>query len=148
MKTKLWFFSRIVMGAIFFVFGLNGFFHFIPMQPEPEGAMAFLGGLMAAPYFFPMLKLTETVCGFFLLTGWFTPLALLILAPITLNIFMFHMFLAPQGLTLAFPLLCFHLICAWSYWPMYKGFFNKHCAYDCGHKAQGGTKTHGFKKSA
>ena len=51
--------SRVILGLIFFVFGLNGFLNFIPMTP-PEGAVAtFMGGLAASGYFFPLLKLTE-----------------------------------------------------------------------------------------
>jgi hypothetical protein len=48
--------ARLLLGAIFFVFGLNGFLHFIP-QPPPTGlAAVFAGGLGASGYFFPLLK--------------------------------------------------------------------------------------------
>jgi hypothetical protein len=40
-----------------------------------------------------VLAATQTVAGFLLLTGFAAPLALVILAPITLQIFLFHMFL-------------------------------------------------------
>ncbi len=35
--------ARVVMGLVFLVFGLNGFFNFLPAPsgPVPEGAMAF-----------------------------------------------------------------------------------------------------------
>jgi len=47
------------------------------------------------------LKGTETICGLLLLIGAFVPLALVVLAPIVLNIIMVHIFLAPSGLPLA-----------------------------------------------
>lgn len=102
MKNKLPMIARIALGLIFFVFGLNGFFQFIPMpEAMPEKLMAFTSGLAASGYFFPFLKGTEVVCGALLLVGAFVPLALVVLAPIILNIFLVHAFLDPSGLPIA-----------------------------------------------
>jgi putative oxidoreductase len=102
MKAKLPLIARILLGLIFFVFGLMGLLNLIPPPPDlPEALMTFNKGLMASVYFMPFLKLTETICGLLLLTGWFVPLALVVLAPIVLNIFLVHAFLAPSGLVLA-----------------------------------------------
>lgn len=88
MKTKGPLIARWILGLIFFVFGLNGFFNFIPMpETMPEKMATFMGGLMASQYFFPLLKGTEVVCGALLLIGAFVPLALIVLAPIIINIF-------------------------------------------------------------
>lgn len=92
--------ARIILGLIFVIFGLNGFFNFLHMPPMPEKAGAFLGGLFATGYFFPFLKGLEVLCGLALLIGAFVPLALVILAPIVVNILLFHAFLAPSGLPL------------------------------------------------
>lgn len=90
--------ARLALGAIFTVFGLNGFLHFIP-QPAPAGlAAVFLGGLGASGYMFPLIKGTEVLAGLLLLSNRFVPLALTVLAPIVLNIVAFHLFLAPAGL--------------------------------------------------
>jgi len=89
--------ARVILGFLFLVFGLNGFFSFMPL-PAYEGASGqFLGGLAAAPYFFPMLKGLEVILGLALLSNRFVPLALTVLAPITFNILTFHLFLAPAG---------------------------------------------------
>ena len=94
-----------LMGLIFFVFGLNGFLHFIP-EPDLSGdALNYMGGLSAAGYFFPVLKGVEVVAGFLLLIRKFPGLALVLLAPVVVQIFLFHVFLAPDGLVLAVPLL-------------------------------------------
>lgn len=99
--TKLPLVARILLGLIFFVFGLNGFLNFIPVPENlPEKLMAFTSGLMASGYFFPFVKGTEVVCGILLLAGIYVPLALIVLAPIILNIFLTHAFLAPDGLVL------------------------------------------------
>jgi hypothetical protein len=92
--------ARLALGAIFTVFGLNGFLHFLPM-PAPSGlAAVFMGGLGATGYFFPLLKGTEVIAGLLLLSNRFVPLALTVLAPVVVNIVAFHAFLAPSGMAL------------------------------------------------
>jgi hypothetical protein len=93
---------RLALGAIFTVFGLNGFLHFIPAPPPSGLAAVFVGGLGATGYFFPLLKGTEVVAGLLLLSNRFVPLALTVLAPIVVNIVAFHAFLAPG---IALPLV-------------------------------------------
>ena len=97
--------AQALMGLIFFVFGLNGFLHFLP-DPEVTGdAATYMGGLGAAGYFFPVLKVVEVVAGFLLLIRKFPALALVLLAPVVVHIFLVHAFLAPEGLAMAVPLL-------------------------------------------
>jgi hypothetical protein len=94
--------ARLLLGATFTLFGLNGFFHFLPAPPPSEGpAAAFLGGLASSGYFFPLLKGTEVIAGLLLLSNRFVPLALTVLAPIVLNIVAFHAFLAPGGMAMS-----------------------------------------------
>jgi uncharacterized membrane protein YphA (DoxX/SURF4 family) len=88
--------ARVVLGLVFFVFGLNYFLNFLPPQPAPpDKALAFLGGLQAAAYLFPLIKVVEVTAGLALLTNRFVPLALVLLAPIIVNIAAFHFLLAP-----------------------------------------------------
>lgn len=102
MASKIQLVSRILLGLIFFAFGLMGLFNvFEPPKELPEKLQAFNAGLAASGYFFQLLKGTEAVCGLLLLLGWFVPLALVVLAPIVLNIFLVHVFLAPDGLPVA-----------------------------------------------
>jgi len=94
--SKLPLVARIVLGLVFFVFGLNGFLHFIPLPPpEGEGAKAMLTGFMASGYFLPLLAATQVISGALLLSGRFVPLALTLLAPVIVQIILFHAFLAP-----------------------------------------------------
>jgi uncharacterized membrane protein YphA (DoxX/SURF4 family) len=121
--------ARILLGLVFFVFGLNGVLifvlgmdGFIPMPEEmPEGAAAFMGGLGAAGYFFQLLKLTETVCGALLLVGLYVPLALVVLAPIVLNIVLYHLFLDPGGVAVGLVVLVLEIFLAWSYRGSFHG---------------------------
>lgn len=102
MKAKLPLIARLLLGFVFFAGGLTGLLNLFPPPPDlPEKLQAFNTGLMATGYFMPFLKATETLCGLALLTGFFVPLALVILAPITIHIFLVHVFLAPEGLPVA-----------------------------------------------
>jgi len=104
---------RLALGAIFTVFGLNGFLHFIP-APAPSGlAAVFVGGLGASGYFFPLLKATEVIAGLLLLSNRFVPLALTVLAPIVVNIVAFHAFLAP-GIALPLVIVALGLYLAYT----------------------------------
>lgn len=111
--------SRIVLGLIFFVFGLNGFLQFMPQPPMPDRAMAFLGALAATGYMFPVIKGVEVIAGALLLSNRFVPLALTIVAPNVVNILLFHAVLAPGGLPVALFVLALELFTAWSYRDAY-----------------------------
>jgi len=106
--------ARLLLGTIFVVFGLNGFLGFIPQPPPPEAAGAFLGGLASAGYFFPLLKGTEVLVGVALLANRFVPLALTVLAPISINILLFHLVLAPAP-ALPLAIIAAQLYLAWTH---------------------------------
>ncbi len=96
---------QALLGLIFFVFGLNKFLQFIP-NPELGGdAGSYMGGLAAAGYFFPVLGGVEVVSGFLLLIRKFPALALVLLAPVVVQIALFHIFLSPEGIPVAVVIL-------------------------------------------
>lgn len=116
--------ARIVLGLIYFVFGLNFFLHFLPTPPASGGvAEAFTGGLFQSGYFFPMLKGIEVVLGALLLVGLFVPLALVALMPISINILLFHAFLSPGNTLMGVIIVLLHVYLAWSYRDYYKPLF-------------------------
>ncbi len=106
--------ARVLLGLVFFVFGLNGFLGFIPQPPMPDKAGAFMGALAATGYMFPLIKSVEVVGGALLLSNRFVPLALAVLAPNVVNIVLFHAVLAPGGLPVAIFVLVLELFGAWS----------------------------------
>ena len=114
---------RVILGFIFLVFGLNGFLHFIPMPPLTGAAADFFGGLFKAQYFFPLMAFMQVVCGVLLLSGTLVPLALLMLFPIALNIFFFHLVLAPGNLPMAIFIIAAIILLAVYYWQVYKPIF-------------------------
>jgi len=106
--------ARLLLGAAFTVFGLNGFLHFIAMPPPSGLAAVYMGGLAASGYMFPLIKGTEVVAGLLLLGNRFVPLALTLLAPIVVNIVAFHAFLAPAGLALPIVLTALGIYLAYT----------------------------------
>lgn len=106
---------RIIMGLIFFIFGLNGFFNFLPMPPLPEKALGLMMAFGSTGYFFPVLKGTEVIAGALLIAGLYAPLALILLAPIVVQIFLFHTILAPEGAGLAIAVVVLEAFLAWTY---------------------------------
>src|ERR1051325_10558831 len=113
---------RILMGLMFFVFGLNGFLHFIPepKTPMPEKAVAFAKALIDTGYMFPLVMGTQLIVGVLLLLNRFVPLALALIAPIIVGIVTFHIFLAPTGMGMAIVVLVMELYLAWAYRNAYR----------------------------
>jgi uncharacterized membrane protein YphA (DoxX/SURF4 family) len=105
--------ARLLLGAAMFTFGLNGFFGFLPQPPVSPAGGAFLGALAATGYMFPLIKGTEVVVGALLLSGRFVPLALVLLAPVMVNILAFHALLSP-GLALPAVLVTLQLYLAYA----------------------------------
>lgn len=116
--------ARLLLGLIFVASGIAFFF----VTPPPmEGPMAdFFKGLMATGYFIYLLKGTEIICGLMLLAGRFVPLALVVLAPVVLHIFLVHAFMQPDGLITALVLgilLSYLAFFSKEYSPTIKGLF-------------------------
>lgn len=112
--------ARILLGLVFFVFGLNGFLGFLPMPDHPGASGQFLGALAATGYMFPLIKGTEVLAGLALLSNRFVPLALVVLAPVIVNIFAFHAALDPSGIGLAVVTVVLALVNAWFYRDAFK----------------------------
>ena len=119
--------ARLIYGLLWLVFGLNFFFNFLPQPADamPEAAMKFLGGLMAAPYFMPLVKVTEIAVGIMLLANIAVPLALVVISPIVLHILLFHTILAPSGAAIALVMTAFNVFLGIAYWNQFKPLFKK-----------------------
>lgn len=87
--------ARIALGAILVLFGLNKIVQFMPPPQLAEPAMTFFSALMATGYMWPLLIVVELSTGLMLLLNKSTPLALVLLAPLSVNIVLFHIFLDP-----------------------------------------------------
>lgn len=89
--------SRLLLGLVFTVFGLNGFLNFFSPGPIPPLAGQFFGVLVQSHYITVVLVI-EIAGGLALLVNWMTPLALTVLGPVIFNILLFHITMLPSGL--------------------------------------------------
>lgn len=85
--------ARILLGLVFLVFGLNFFLKFLPIPPAEGRAAAFMGALFTSGYL-AVVKVLEILGGALTISGRFTPLGLLILGPIVVNIALYDLYLA------------------------------------------------------
>jgi len=92
--------ARFLLGLIFLIFGLNGFLHFIPSSPPSGTAGQFVGALFVSHYLVPIFLL-QVISAVLLLVNRYVPLALTLLAPIIVNILLFHLLMVPSGIPLA-----------------------------------------------
>lgn len=111
---------RILMGILFLVSVIGFFFNLMPQPELKESAMRFLTGLGASGYLLPVVKVVELLCALAFLSGRFVPLAVVMIFPITLNILLFHGFLAPDGMIVPVLLFIGNLFLAYAYRKNYE----------------------------
>lgn len=117
--------ARYLLGLIFLVFGLNGFLHFIPQPPPPPGpAGPFLGALVLSHYLVPIFLL-QLLPALLLLAGRYVPLALTLLAPIIVNIFLYHTLMAPSGLPMALIVILLWILAFLNVRSAFAGIFQQ-----------------------
>lgn len=93
MKTAV-LICRILLGLIFVVFGANVLFPFLPMPAQPPSDATTFATILMTHKYMAFVAIIELVSGILLLVGRFVPLALTMLAPILVNILLFHFTLA------------------------------------------------------
>lgn len=114
--------ARILLGLIFLIFGLNKFYTFIH-SPMPTGlAGQFVGALYVSHYLW-VIALIEVGTAILLLLNRYIPLALTLLGPVIVNIFLYHSILDRSGLPLACLLVILWLIVYKSVRPAFAGIF-------------------------
>ncbi len=106
--------ARVLLGLMFLVPALMFFSGKMPHNPMPEAATTYMTGLAASGYTMYVVKVIELVAGIALLAGQFVPLALTLLAPIVVNIALFHLVLVPNYGLVVF-MLALEIFVAWSY---------------------------------
>src|SRR5437762_14044239 len=89
--------ARVLLGLGFVVFGSNAFLHFIPMPPLPQNLAGDFTKVFVASGYVYVIGAFQVVGGLLLLTGYFVPLGLTILAGINLNILTFLALMVSVG---------------------------------------------------
>jgi uncharacterized membrane protein YphA (DoxX/SURF4 family) len=113
--------ARILLGLIFVVFGSNAFLHFLPMPPLPQNlAGEYLHAFLASGYVYAIGGL-QVIGGLLLLIGRFVPLGLTILGAIIVNIWLFHLLMAPEGLPPAILVTVLEIFLVWRHRDAFAG---------------------------
>ena len=114
---------RVLVGLLLVFSSIVVLFDLVP-TPELTGRVkTFQDGLEASGYLIPFIKITELICGILFISGRFVALANVIIFPVVLNIFLFHVFLASEGLPVAIFLLFAILFLAYASRNPYKNLF-------------------------
>jgi uncharacterized membrane protein YphA (DoxX/SURF4 family) len=109
-------FPRILIGVIFLLSGLNGLLDIFPMQRiSPEGVDVG-DNLKAHGILWTVIHFGEIIGGFLLILGSMRQLAVLLLAPVTLGVWVFHSSLSPAGLRHSYVLLVLEIFLLAFYW--------------------------------
>ena len=116
--------SRYLLGLIFIVFGLNGFLNFIHQPPPPNPLAIQFFVAVTASHFAAFFFALQVVGGLLLLSGYFVPLALTVLAGELYNILAFHLTLAPASIAPALVASVLWVLVFLQYRESFTGIFS------------------------
>lgn len=123
MNAKVLLVLRIVFGLFLITFGLNKFFHFMPMGEMGEAAGNFFGALMSTKTLM-LVAIVEIAAGLSLLLNKYAALMMLILMSISINAVLFHATLEPGLIPGAIVLLVLNVVMLYAYKDKYKDLLN------------------------
>jgi putative oxidoreductase len=117
---------RLLLGLIFIATSLASMFQLMPAPTSyPTEALAFAGALVTSGYLIYVVWGVQLVAGVALMLNLWTPLALVLLAPVTVNILLFHLFLTPRAIfTAGAPgvvVFVLNVALLWIYRSFYQG---------------------------
>jgi putative oxidoreductase len=115
--------SRILLGLVFFTFGVIAFLPFVPKGQMPTGlAGQFVTALIQSHYGLVVSAL-QIAGGVLLLANRYVPLGLTILGPIIVNILLYHLLLYHMGVGIAMIVAILWGIVAFYHRQAFAGLF-------------------------
>lgn len=115
----------IILGLGLVFFGLSKLVHFsfMPTHIYSGAAAIFIDSLSNTGYLFKFVGILEIFIGVLLIINKWIPFALLLLAPITVNILLFHLFLDTPGLITALIITVINAVLIYKHWKVYRPLF-------------------------
>lgn len=107
--------ARVLLGLVFLVFGLNFFLKFLPVPPMQDSPATQFVMAMGGSGYMHVIKVFEVVGGALLISGYFVPLGLTLLAPVIVNIALFHVFLDKSGYGMTAALVALEVFLLYAY---------------------------------
>ena len=116
--------ARVLLGLIFVIFESNAFLHFIPMGAPPQGlAGEYLHVFVESGHVY-VIGALQFIAGVLLLIGRFVPLGLTILGAIIVNIWLFHLLVAPANFAPAIVVTILELFLVFRYRDAFRGILS------------------------
>ena len=110
---------RMLLGVSLLIFGMNKFIAFIPICDMAPAAANFMESLNSTGYVLYVVASLELLIGGLLLFKKWVPFALILLAPIVVNILLFHLFLDVSGMLVAVLMMAITGVLIYKYWKSY-----------------------------
>ena len=116
---------QIVLGLYILFAGFSGIFQFLPPPQFNEAATAFMTALFNTGYMFYFMSVIFIIVGVMFIFNKWSAFGVVLMAPITVNIVLFHVFLDFTGWWIAFIFAILHVYLLVIHWPRYKPMFSK-----------------------
>lgn len=125
MNSKVFIVLRILLGLFVLIFGLDKFFHFVPMDNSAmsEAAMGYMGGLASTKTDY-LVGIVEVLAGLSFLFNKYGALMALILMSISVNAVLFHATLEPATIPGSLILIVLNIAILIGYKDKYKDLLN------------------------
>jgi putative oxidoreductase len=117
--------SRLLLALTFLTFGLNGFLHFLPQGPMPTGLAGQFMSVLTSSHYLAFVFAIQLVCGILFLVNRYVPLALAAIAPVIVNILLFHALMNPSGILPGTLAALFWCVLAYHARSAFEGLFQK-----------------------
>ena len=116
---------QIIFGLYLAFLGLIGYIVSLPAPDYNEAGMAFLGALFNTGYMFHLMSIIFVLSGLMFIFNRFSAFGAVLLAPISVNIALFHIFLDFTGWWMALIVIILNIYLGLIHWPRYKQMFSK-----------------------
>lgn len=114
---------RILLGILLVVFGSNKFIGFLPDFEFANPDAGTLFGTLATSYILKTVGFIEVIVGLLLTTNKAVPFALILMAPISVNIILFHATLDPANIAPGAFVFLANAFLIYANWNAYKSLF-------------------------
>ena len=105
MKYRIYTVIRYLFGVAMTFFGISNLFKLLPQHQFPGEAEKLMLAFADSGYILQAVGLTQLLLGIALLVNRFIPFALLLFAPVAVNVLLFHLFLDISGILMAMPVI-------------------------------------------
>ncbi len=105
MKHRIYTVIRYLFGAAMTFFGISNLFQLLPQHQFSGEAGRLMLAFTESGYILQAVGFTQLLLGIVLLLNRFIPLALLLFAPVAVNVLLFHLFLDLPGILMAMPVI-------------------------------------------